>query len=53
MQQDLDQDRERRIGIGLLIGLAAFALVALASYYFGTPAQLAQTVRDNVAYSTR
>lgn len=53
MQQDLDQDRETRIGIGLLIGLAVFVLVALASYYFGTPEQLATTVRDSVAFSNK
>ena len=51
MQQD--QDRETRIGIGLCIVLAVFVLVALASFYFGTPHQLAETVRDQVAYSSR
>lgn len=53
MLPNLDQDRERRIGIGLMIGLAVFILVALASFFFGTPEQLAHTVRDNLAYSSR
>ena len=53
MQQNLEQDRERRIGIGLLIGMAVFVGVALATYYFGSPDQLAATVRDNIAYSSR
>ena len=47
-----DPDRETRIGVGLLLGLAVFALVALVGFYLGSPSQLS-TVRDNIAYSSR
>ena len=32
-----DEDRERRIGVAILLGFALFALVALASFYFTHP----------------
>ena len=47
-----DPDREARIGVGLLFGLAVFALIALASFYLGPPSQLASSARDNIAYSS-
>ena len=47
-------DRERRIGAGLIIGLVAFVLVALVSFYFEKPAQHHSTaIRDNLASTTR
>jgi hypothetical protein len=46
---DPHQDREAQIGVGLLLGLAIFALVALASFYFQQPTQLTDTVRDRFA----
>jgi hypothetical protein len=47
-------DREHRIGAGLVIGLAAFVLIALASFYFDKPGQHHSSVmRDNIAFSVR
>lgn len=49
-----DEDRETRIGAGLLIGLAVFMLVALASFYFQKPApELSTSIRDNIASTVR
>ena len=48
-----DQDRERRIGVALLLGLAAFVLVALASFYFEQPRQQLSSIRENITSSTR
>jgi hypothetical protein len=45
-------DREHRIGAGLVIGLAAFVLIALASFYFDKPGQH-HVMRDNIAFSVR
>jgi hypothetical protein len=48
------QGREARIGIGLVVGLTLFALVALVSFYFQKPApDLAASIRDNIASNTR
>ena len=48
------QDRETRIGAGILLGLAAFMLVALVSFYFERPApELSSSIRDNYASTTR
>jgi hypothetical protein len=47
-------DRETRIGVGLLMGLALFTLVALASFYFQKPVpELSTSIRDNIASTTR
>lgn len=46
-------DRERRIGAIILLGLAAFVLVALASFYFEQPRQQLSSVRENITSSTR
>jgi hypothetical protein len=47
-------EREHRIGAGLVIGLAAFVLVALASFYFEKPVQHHSTlIRDNIASTAR
>ena len=48
------EDRERRIGVAILPGLALFALVAVASFYFTHPAppDLA-SIRDDFASTAR
>jgi hypothetical protein len=47
-------DREIRIGAGLLTGLAAFILVALVSFYFQKPApEMSTSIRDNIASTVR
>ena len=48
-----DDDRERRIGAIILLGLAVFVLVALASFYFEQPRQQMSSVRENITSSTR
>lgn len=48
------EDREARIGAGLLIGLAIFMLVALASFYFQKPVpEMSTSIRDNIASTVR
>ncbi len=48
------QDREARIGIGLVAGLALFALVALVSFYFQKPVpDLAASIRHNIVSTPR
>lgn len=48
------QDRETRIGAGILLGLAAFVLIALLSFYFERPApELTGSIRDNIASTAR
>jgi hypothetical protein len=47
-------DREARIGASLLLGLAAFMLIALASFYFHSPApQMTSGIRDSIVSTTR
>jgi hypothetical protein len=44
------RDREAQIGAALLLGLAVFVLIALASFYFHEPSQqLSDSVRENIA----
>lgn len=47
-------DRERRIGAAIVLGLAAFMLIALASSYFQHPvaAQLS-SIHGNIASTSR
>jgi hypothetical protein len=48
------QDRERHIGAGILLGLAAFVLVALVSFYFEKPPpEHTSSIRDNIASTAR
>ena len=42
-------DRERRIGAALLLGFAAFVILALASFYFERPRHTITTIHDNIA----
>jgi hypothetical protein len=43
------QDRERRIGAFLLLGLAAFVFVALATFYLKpSPQELSGSIRDRI-----
>lgn len=46
-----DQEREVRIGIGLLFGLAVFALIALGSFYFHPSTE--DTIASRIAHSSR
>jgi hypothetical protein len=47
-------DREARIGVSLLLGLAAFVFIALVSFYFHSSApQMTSGIRDNIASTTR
>ena len=48
---DQHQDREAHIGIGLLLGLAVFVLIALGSFYFHPSAE--DTVVGRIAHSSR
>jgi hypothetical protein len=48
-----DDDRERRIGIAILLGLAVFVLVALAGSYFQHPTSELSSIRGNIASTTR
>ena len=48
-----DQDRERRIGVAILLGLAVFVLVALAGSYFQHPTSELSGIRSNIASTTR
>ena len=48
-----DEDRERRIGVAILLGFALFALVALASFYFTHPAPELARIHDNIALIAR
>jgi hypothetical protein len=53
---DMEQhdDRERRIGAVILLGLAAFMLLALASFYFQQPpGHQLSSIRGNIASTTR
>jgi hypothetical protein len=48
------QDRETRIGVGLVVGLVLFALIAFISFYFQKSApDVAASIRDNVASTAR
>jgi len=46
-------DRERRIGAALLLGLAAFVLVALASSYLPQQRHAITSIHENIAAMTR
>jgi hypothetical protein len=48
-------EREQRIGAGLVIGLVAFVLIALASFYFEKPPvqHHSTAIRDNIASIAR
>jgi hypothetical protein len=48
------EDRERRIGVAILLGFAVFVVVALASFYFTHPAppELAG-ISGNIASTAR
>jgi hypothetical protein len=48
-----EDDRERRIGAVILLGLAAFVLVALASFYFEQPRQQLSSIRGNITSTQR
>jgi hypothetical protein len=48
-----DENRERRIGAVILLGLALFVLVALASAYFKPAASEVSGIRGNIASTTR
>jgi hypothetical protein len=48
-----DEDRERRIGVAILLGLAVFVLVALAGSYFQHPTSELSSIRSNIASTTR
>jgi hypothetical protein len=50
MEQD---DRERRIGVAILLGFAVFVLVALASFYFTHPAPELAGISGNFASIAR
>jgi hypothetical protein len=48
------EDREKSIGAGLVVGLVAFVLIALVSFYFEKPThQLSTSVRGDVTSTTR
>jgi hypothetical protein len=54
VKMEQQQDREARIGIGLVAGLALFALVALVSFYFQKPVpDLAASIRHNIVSTPR
>jgi hypothetical protein len=54
LKMEQQQDREARIGVGLVVGMALFALIALASFYFQKPApDLSASIRDNIAFTPR
>jgi hypothetical protein len=46
-----DQDREVRIGVGLLLGMAVFTLIALGSFYFHPSTD--DIVTSRIAHSNR
>ena len=48
-----DEDRERRIGVAILLGLAVFVLVALAGSYFQHQTGELSSIRSNIASITR
>jgi hypothetical protein len=48
-----DEDREQRIGVAILLGLAVFVLVALAGSYFQHPSNELSGIRSNIASTTR
>jgi hypothetical protein len=48
-----DEDRERRIGVAILLGLAVFVLVALAGSYFQHPTSELSSIRSNIASTAR
>ena len=47
-----DQDREVRIGVGLLLGMAVFALIALGKLLF-PPVATDDIVTSRMAHSSR
>lgn len=48
-----DEDRERRIGAAILVGLGLFVLVALAGSYFEHSTTQLSSIRDNIASTSR
>ena len=48
-----DEDRERRIGVAILLGLAIFVLVALAGSYLQHPTSELSSIRSNIASTAR
>ena len=46
-------ERERRIGAVIVLGLATFMLIALASFYFQQPRHQVTSIHENIASMTR